>query len=215
MCKGQRFVTVALLTAAAVLLLADPCSAQFRRLRPANRPIHQPGWDWWRIYPWSPYNYGRNPYNPAWVPYPVPYPYSYVRPYPVYTPAPYASYAYDTPPSTSITSIPGASYTYGAADADRQVLVPDPSGPLRTPPLDAAVIRLYVPDPNATVWFNGVKTSSIGTTRYYVTPDLPQGKPYHYEIRARWNRGNESMSEQRAISVSPGKTAVVDFNKPA
>ena len=37
-------------------------------------PSHMPGWDWWRTYPWSPYNYGRNPYNPIIYPYPYPYP---------------------------------------------------------------------------------------------------------------------------------------------
>jgi hypothetical protein len=36
-------------------------------------PSPMPGWDWWRIYPWSPYNYGRNPYNPIIYPYPYPY----------------------------------------------------------------------------------------------------------------------------------------------
>ena len=57
----------------------------------AHRNGRLPGWDWWRIYPWSPYNYGRNPYNPIWI-YPYPsYRYSrtpYMLPtypsYPVY-----------------------------------------------------------------------------------------------------------------------------------
>src|SRR5262245_50622074 len=47
--------------------------------QPANQPNHMPGWDWWKIYPWSPYNYGRNPYNPIIYP---PY-------YPDYNPYPY------------------------------------------------------------------------------------------------------------------------------
>ena len=50
-----------------------------------------PGWDWWRTYPWSPYNAWKNPY---WYPpyngnYPYPpdtaYPYN---PYPVSPPVP-------------------------------------------------------------------------------------------------------------------------------
>src|SRR6516164_3893365 len=50
-----------------------------------------PGWDWWRIYPWSPYNAWRNPY---WYPpynrdYPYPPDAAYpVYPYPVPPPAP-------------------------------------------------------------------------------------------------------------------------------
>jgi hypothetical protein len=48
------------------------------------------GWDWWRTYPWSPYNYGRNPYNPAVLPYPyvVPNRYPIYNPYPIYSPYP-------------------------------------------------------------------------------------------------------------------------------
>src|SRR5438093_452151 len=41
---------------------------------PRSNPGIVPGSDWWRIYPWSPYNYGRNPYNPAYYsPYTSPY----------------------------------------------------------------------------------------------------------------------------------------------
>ena len=60
-----------------------------------TRPI---GWDWWRTYPWSPYNAWQNPY---WYPpynknYPYPpdqaYPYYPVpRPYPVPQPTPIPS----------------------------------------------------------------------------------------------------------------------------
>jgi hypothetical protein len=63
---------------------------------PANggRPI---GGDWWRTYPWSPYNAWRNPYwyppyndnypyppdqAYPYTPYPVPRPYPVPQPYP-------------------------------------------------------------------------------------------------------------------------------------
>ena len=57
-----------------------------------SQPI---GRDWWRIYPWSPYNAWRNPY---WYPpynnyYPFPprpaYPYPYPMPQPYPTPLPW------------------------------------------------------------------------------------------------------------------------------
>jgi hypothetical protein len=63
-----------------------------------TRPI---GWDWWKIYPWSPYNAWKNPYwyppyNPNY-PYPpnqvYPYPYPVVQPAPVrYTMPSYGGY---------------------------------------------------------------------------------------------------------------------------
>lgn len=89
----------AALLALALITLAWPAPAEatvFRgrpytraAYRPAYPANHMPGWDWWRIYPYSPYNYGRNPYNPIILPYPYPYPYPYVlpQPYPVYVPS--------------------------------------------------------------------------------------------------------------------------------
>src|SRR5262249_43348327 len=93
MSTRQRFLFAGLL-GAAWLLAAGPAEAQVQSYgRPAYRPPapagqHMPGWDWWRTYPWSPYNYGRNPYNPIRVPYVVPYP--VYTPYPV-VPSPYAA----------------------------------------------------------------------------------------------------------------------------
>jgi hypothetical protein len=70
-------------TCALVLALPDPATARpyrptvrWRPVRPV-RPVvpgRMPGWDWRRIYPWSPYNYGRNSYNPIILPYPYVYP---------------------------------------------------------------------------------------------------------------------------------------------
>jgi uncharacterized protein (TIGR03000 family) len=191
-----------LFAALALLVLAGTSPAQYRgyRARVAARrsvypPNRMPGWDWWRIYPWSPYNYGRNPYNPIVYPY--------VAPYPVYTP-----YAYGAPTAPSPEQP-----TFGAADSPQPVLVPHPTGGFTIPPRDAAVIRLYIPDEFGQVYFDDVKTSSIGTTRYYVTPSLPGDKSRSYVVKATFRRGDRNVTEERAVLVSPGKTAVVDFTK--
>jgi uncharacterized protein (TIGR03000 family) len=155
-----------------------------------------PGWDWRRIYPWSPYNYGRNPYYPAVYPY--------VVPYPVYSPYPATGYAPNTPVGPGSAS-PAGYYT-------EQEPLPDPTGRISSPPPNAALIRLYVPDEFAQVWFDGVQTSSVGTTRYYVTPELD--KTYHYQVKARWRRNGQAVTEERRITVSPNQSAVVDFTKP-
>ena len=58
---------------------------------PPNHETRMPGSDWWRTYPWSPYNAWKNPY---WYPpynrnYPYPPDAAYpVFPYPVPSPAP-------------------------------------------------------------------------------------------------------------------------------
>jgi hypothetical protein len=78
-------LSLALGTWLATAATAD--AASYRPWHPVTPVVehtrHMPGWDWRHIYPWSPENYGRNPYNPIVVPYPY-----YVDPYPVYTPAP-------------------------------------------------------------------------------------------------------------------------------
>src|SRR5690242_7879237 len=85
-----------LFAAAAFLCLALPPATQAAvpwRPRPIIGPVgpiprHMPGWDWWRTYPWSPYNYGRNPYNPIVFPYAYPVPYPDPVAVPVPPPAP-------------------------------------------------------------------------------------------------------------------------------
>jgi hypothetical protein len=68
------------------------------------------------------------------------------------------------------------------ADTNQHVLVPHPTGEVRTPPRDAAVIQI-VPGPFA-------EPSSVGT-RYFVTPSLAGDKAYHYVVVCRWNQGGQ------------------------
>jgi uncharacterized protein (TIGR03000 family) len=196
-----RLLAVGLLSCSALLLLSGSSEAQMRgyRGRVVNRPVHPPGWDWWRIYPWSPYNYGRNPYNPIVYPDYPPY-------YPPYNPPYYPPYSYsDYQPPVYDPPV------YGAVDSQQPVLVPHPSGRVATPPPDAAVIRLYIPDKFGDVWFDGVETESVGTTRYYVTPELPRDKALKYVVKASFKRDGVQVIKEQTVSVSPGKTAVVDF----
>ena len=76
---------------------AAPAAAWPGNLSPALRPPADltnhngrmpPGWDWWRTYPWSPYNAWRNPY---WYP-----PYNPSYPFP--PDQAYPDYSYPVPP---------------------------------------------------------------------------------------------------------------------
>jgi uncharacterized protein (TIGR03000 family) len=157
-----------------------------------------PGWDWWRTYPWSPYNYGRNPYNP------ILYPYPYVYGYPGYDPSvgtTYSGYAGLTPGS----AVP--------SNATLQARLPDPTGPTNSPPPDAALIEIRVPDEFAEIRFDGEQTSSIGTLRYYVTPVLEAGKSYHYAIKASWKVDGQTVTREQQVAVTAGQTSMVDFTK--
>jgi uncharacterized protein (TIGR03000 family) len=213
MANPSRLLTLGVLASAAVLLAAGNCQAQFRGFRPLRArapyfpPNRMPGWDNYYINPYSPYNYGRNPYNPIRVPY--------VAPYPVYNPmySPYGMpysvpYAVPTDPGLQGPAL-GSSVSYYPGD-----LIPTPTGPLTAPPPGSAAIELRVPDRFAQVWFDGENTYSMGTTRYYVTPELRQGKEFPYLVKVQWNRNGRPVTEERKIMVRAGQTARIDFTRP-
>jgi uncharacterized protein (TIGR03000 family) len=198
MCQRNRLVFLGLLSLAALLVMVEKSSAQYgyrrfgtrRAYFPANR---MPGWDWRRIYPWSPYNYGRNPYMPIIMPY------VYPQPYPIYTPAPFG--------------YPQEPIAQGPATPPQEE-IPQPTGPTRVPPTNAALIEIRVPTDFTQVWFDNESSSSIGRMRYYITPDLPAGKECHYDVKASWNINGQVVTQERKISVQAGQTSKVDFTKP-
>jgi uncharacterized protein (TIGR03000 family) len=201
MCQRNRLLFLGLLSVATLLVMVEKSSAQFygnrrfavrRPYFPANR---MPGWDWRRTYPWSAYNYGRNPYNPIIMPY------AYPQPYPIYTPVPVGEQ------QGFVAQSPGS--------PPQQEEIPHPTGAINVPPANAALIEIQVPTEFAQVWFDNESSSSIGTSRYYVTPDLPAGKECHYDIKASWNVNGQVVTQERKITVQAGQTSKVDFTKPA
>jgi uncharacterized protein (TIGR03000 family) len=162
----------------------------------------RPGQDWWRIYPWSAYNAWRNIY--WYPPYNTNYPFPPAAAYggyaaPAYYPASYPSFApaeEDGPPEMSPPAQPQ---------------VPHPTGALKAAPPDAAVVRLEVPDRFATVTFDGQKVSSVGTTRYYVTPALKSGASQQYTISAVINLDGRQTTVERRVAVAPGQMVSVDL----
>jgi uncharacterized protein (TIGR03000 family) len=208
MSKLPRLLAAALLAGAALLLLPGPGQAQrgfrrsiaLRRAGPYFPPNRMPGWDNYFINPYSPYNYGRNPYNP--IPYPYPYP--YVNPYPWY-----GGYAYGGYGNDPTAGWPSPGYDSGTE------MVPHATGPVKDVPPDAAVIKLTVPDRFADVWMDGHKTSSVGTTRYYVTPVLPKGQNFTYVLRVRWNQDGATRTAARVVSVRDGQMSVVNMGPRA
>lgn len=190
--------------AAILFLLAATAVAEAQYYRgssyhpsyPSMPPGHMPGWDWWRTYPWSPYNYGRNPYNPIIPPYPMPaYPYPPVPPY--------------VPP------VPPADGAMFPNSLGPRVTVPQPTGPQSAPPPDAALVLVRVPTASASVRFDGERTFTEGTTRYFVTRSLQEGKAYQYTVSATFNRAGQPVTEERQVKVRRGHTTVVDFTRPA
>lgn len=215
--RAQLFIAASLLASMALLAFTPESVGAPYRAYPAYRSIspyraeyhsypanHMPGWDWRQIYPWSPYNYGRNPYNPAVVPYPAYYP--YVNPYSAYTPPPayYSGYS---------GLIPLADGAMVPSSQRPQVQIPQPTGGYTVPPADAAVVEVRVPDTMTQVEFNGQRTYTTGLNRWFVTPDLQVGKTYTYAVTATWTQNGQPVTRERQVTVTRGHTSFVDFSQ--
>jgi uncharacterized protein (TIGR03000 family) len=69
-----------------------------------------------------------------------------------------------------------------------------------------------VPDPNATVYFQGSQTTQRGTDRLFESPPLEPKRVYVYDIRARWTTpGGQTMDQTQHVEVHAGDRVTVDF----
>lgn len=166
---------------------------------------HPPGWDWQRTYPWSPYNAWRNPY--WYPPYNGYYPYPPAQAYPYYYAVPYAvpvtsTFYYDAQQDAAAPP---------QGQAAPQSPLPRPTGELRTPPPQSALIQVRVPEQFTRVTFNGQQVVGVGTNRTYVVPELQAGRQYSYTVSATVNRNGQQVLEQRQIDVTVGQVVRLDF----
>jgi uncharacterized protein (TIGR03000 family) len=205
-------------TLAFALLLTSFQSADAAPFRPLARPYgpryfpnRMPGWDWARIYPWSPYNYGRNPYNPFIVPYQYPYVYSYPYAY-SYPSSPYVPYLSSTTATPAIDDETVEDGTMFPSHRGQNVLMPFPTGEIKTAPRDAGVIVVRVPTTFTKVLFDGQPTYTTGTKRYFVTPSLTADKFYYYTMTVSWEQDGRPVTKERTVAVQAGTTTVLDFS---
>jgi uncharacterized protein (TIGR03000 family) len=90
---------------------------------------------------------------------------------------------------------------------------PPPTDAPNTPPAQPtpADIKVTVPA-NAEVWFDQTKMTSTGPVREYRTPPLAPGRPYSYQVRARWEENGHEVTRTQTISFVAGKQTVVNFS---
>jgi len=60
----------------------------------------------------------------------------------------------------------------------------------------------------ATLYFDGAATSTLGKVRTFDTPELCRSKDYTYTVQFRWSGG---QSEPKAITVRGGETSKVSM----
>jgi len=89
-------------------------------------------------------------------------------------------------------------------------------GPTYNPPAAVAVntahIEVFVPDPNAKLWFDGRLMTTPGLTRDFDTPPLQPGSKYSYTVRASWMQGGQVVTEECVVPLQVGQQLLVDFN---
>jgi uncharacterized protein (TIGR03000 family) len=88
------------------------------------------------------------------------------------------------------------------------------AAPVKPADSKPAFIQVLLPDPAAEVWFEGTKTEGQGTSRLFESPPLQPGRAYAYRVKASWDRGGQKVTEERVVDVSAGTTYVVDFTRP-
>jgi uncharacterized protein (TIGR03000 family) len=74
-----------------------------------------------------------------------------------------------------------------------------------------ASVQIYVPSPSAELWFNGVKTTTQGLKREFVTPELTPGQNFTYDIRAKWTENGKEYDITRTFSVQAGGQLSFNF----
>lgn len=118
----------------------------------------------------------------------------------------YAYYApnyYSYPPTTYIYPRPTSAYPPTSMPSAPKALA-----------ANQAKIQVVLPDPEAQVLFDGVKTSSLGRIRFFDPPALESGYTYTYKISASWTQGGAPMSDVRVVTVATGRVTLVDFSQP-
>ena len=89
---------------------------------------------------------------------------------------------------------------------------PIPGGETAPAPRAAtATVQVSVPVASAEFWFNGAKTQTTGLKREFVTPELPPGQTYAYEVRARWVVNGKEFDQTRKMNVQAGGKTVLNF----
>jgi uncharacterized protein (TIGR03000 family) len=66
-----------------------------------------------------------------------------------------------------------------------------------------AVLIAHLPE-HAALWVQGIRTRSIGRTRYFQSPQLIPGRKYNYRVRAAWIEDGRWVSQTLMVPVEAG-----------
>jgi uncharacterized protein (TIGR03000 family) len=87
-----------------------------------------------------------------------------------------------------------------------------PSGAGEAPAVNRAVlINVSVPA-NAQIWVEGKRTTDSGAFRQFISPPLPPGREFSYDIKVRWTEDGKEVTRSRHITVHAGDVVNLSFN---
>jgi uncharacterized protein (TIGR03000 family) len=120
--------------------------------------------------------------------------------YPQYGDSGFAPGAYGNAPGPSYGATPGANW-YG-----------EDGRASRYPPVGENVAHINVSlPPGADLWFEGVRTNLTGSSREFTSPPIQPGRPYSYEIHARWVAGGREVEQTQNVGFRAGDRLTVNF----
>jgi len=123
---------------------------------------------------------------------------------------PYGSYNYGYGYPSYYGGYGGVVYVAPPAPVYVQPPAVDPAPPAAvmpppTPAPDTNVAQVTVNVPlDCQVWIQGVKTTQIGATRRFVSPQLEPGKTYHYDFRFTYADEGKETTRNEKIEVHAG-----------
>jgi uncharacterized protein (TIGR03000 family) len=79
---------------------------------------------------------------------------------------------------------------------------------------NSAVIKIHVPEDDATISLNGVRMFRTGRVREYTVPNLIPATTYFYDVNGSWMVGNRQVAKQRSVNFHAGDIVDVDFTVP-
>jgi uncharacterized protein (TIGR03000 family) len=77
----------------------------------------------------------------------------------------------------------------------------------------AAKVNVVVPA-TAELFVDGIRTSTTGSDRTFITPLLELGLDYTYLVLVRWNENGMPVEQTRTVKVFSGAQVRVDFTRP-
>lgn len=118
-----------------------------------------------------------------------------------------------TPAETSaVASAPSAATSADGKPASTPLVGPDASLAVACAASERApaIIEIAVGGglEQATLYFDGAATSTLGKVRTFDTPELCRSKDYTYTVQFRWSGG---QSEAKTITVRGGETSKVSM----